>query len=127
MMVRLGKWAYSSLMTMGLVETAAWSVRRCDSVRCLKRLAMAEDRTIWWSYSSESSSCDALHNPHQISRSLAISSSARTDLSEKEGENPTEEKRNTHLEVASGLEGGQVMDNLEDEGGGVAGQTTAIS
>jgi hypothetical protein len=40
-MVRLGQWAYSALMTMGLDETAAWIFRRCNSVRCLMRSAIA--------------------------------------------------------------------------------------
>lgn len=56
MMVRLGQWAYSALMTMGFEVTAALVLFRSDSVRDFMVSAIAEAKTIGLPYSSESSS-----------------------------------------------------------------------
>ena len=56
MMLRLGQWAYSTLMTIGFLETAAWIFLKCASVRDFIISAIADAETIGLPYSSESSS-----------------------------------------------------------------------
>ena len=67
MMVRLGQWAYSALMTMGWDATAAWIFWRYDYVRCLMTSAISVATTTGLPYSSGSSSCHARGggNPHR--------------------------------------------------------------
>lgn len=55
--VRLGQWAYSALITIGLEETAAFVFFKSASVRDLMVSAMVDAKTMGFPYSSESSSC----------------------------------------------------------------------
>lgn len=57
MIVRLGQCAYSTLIMMGLDETAVLVFLKSASVRDLMVSAIAEDDTMALPYSSESSSC----------------------------------------------------------------------
>lgn len=63
MIVILGQWAYSALMTMGFEETAALLLFKSDSVRDFIVSAIAEAKAIGLPYSSESSSCNKSHVP----------------------------------------------------------------
>lgn len=57
MIVRLGQWAYSALITIGLEETAAFVFFNNASVRDFMVSATVAAKTMGLPYSSESSSC----------------------------------------------------------------------
>lgn len=61
MMVRLGQWAYSALITIGFEETALLVFFRSDSVRDFMISAIVDAKTTGLPYSSDSSSCLCNH------------------------------------------------------------------
>lgn len=111
MTVRLGQCAYSALITMGLVETATLVFLKRASVRDFMVSAIADAKTTGLPYSSESSSCSLvlnschLHPPPLSQKNKAINNK---DLNEKDREA-------NDLKSAARIEGGGIVNHLEDE------------